>query len=50
MQKVPSFFRLMIPHQRKVNKKPGEIVKKHIEEAKEEVKQRKKEMKKEMDK
>ena len=50
IQKVPSFFRLMIPHQKKAKKKPGDIVKKHIEETREQVKQQKKELKKDMDK
>ena len=49
LQKLPSFFRVIKKKEGKV-KKPGQVVKKHIEEAKEEVKQQKKEMQKEMDK
>ena len=49
LQKLPSFFRVIKKKESKT-KKPGQIVKKHIEEAKEEVKQQKKEMQKEMDK
>ena len=47
LRRVPSFFRLFIPFQKKANRKPGELVKKHIEEAKEELKQQKEESKKE---
>ena len=49
IKKLPSFFRV-IKKQENKTKKPGQVVKKHIEEAKEEVKQQKKEMQKEMDK
>tara|TARA_R110002110_G_scaffold147279_3_gene337734 strand:+ start:6506 stop:6706 length:201 start_codon:yes stop_codon:yes gene_type:complete len=49
LQKLPSFSRVIKKKEDKV-KKPGQIVKKHIEEAKEEVKKQKKDMQKEMDK
>jgi len=49
IHKVPSFFRLFIPFQKKADRKPGELVKQHIEEAKEEIKNQKKDMKKELD-
>ena len=49
IHKVPSYFRLVIPLQKKANYKPGRLVQKHIEEAKEEVKNQKEDMKKELD-
>ena len=47
IHKVPSFFRLFIPLQKKADRKPGELVKEHIEEAREELKKQKEESKKE---
>jgi|10_taG_2_1085330.scaffolds.fasta_scaffold53816_2 putative FmdB family regulatory protein len=49
LHKVPSFFRLMIPIQRKSDQKPGQLVREYIEETKEEVKQEKDKMKKEVE-
>jgi len=49
LEKVPSYFRLVIPLQKKANHKPGDLVKKHIEETKEEVKKQKEELKKGLD-
>jgi DNA-directed RNA polymerase subunit L len=47
---VPSFHRHFIKIQDKKGRKPGDLVKKHIEEAKEEVKQQKLNLQKEWEK
>jgi len=50
VEKVPSFHRHFIKIQDKKGRKPGDLVKKHIEETKEEIKQQKLNLQKEWEK